>query len=383
VKYLRTLSARGLLLVGVGAALLVVGGTTIALAASGGPGRAPASKPLPRAIHQGLVASKPAGVTARIQFTNGLLPSGALLGQAGATSALMSGASGRLWARPDGRGRLELQSSAGDVQVVWKRGQATVFDASSNTVYRLRLPTGRGGMQAKHAPPSVAGIGAALAELTKHVNVSSAQPSNVAGRPAFTVQLTPKEAGGLIGSVRVAWDVSRGVPLRAAIYARGVTKPVLELKATSIRYGSVPLPTVAITPPAGATVVDLAPPAGREHGKNKARPGKLPFQLVAPATLAGLKRSATHAVGTGPHRGALVVYGEGFGAIAVLERAAGENTTPAQLKALPTVPLDGVQAHELATPLATVLTWERDGVSYVLAGSVKPSVAESAARSLR
>jgi hypothetical protein len=47
------------------------------------------------------------------------------------------------------------------------------------------------------------------------------------------------------------------------------------------------------------------------------------------------------------------------------------------------VQLDGVQAHELATPLATVLTWERDGVSFVLAGSVKPSVAESAARSLR
>jgi outer membrane lipoprotein-sorting protein len=379
VKFLRTLSTRSLLLVGVATAFLVVGGTTIAIAATGGSGRVPADKPLPSAIHQGLAASKPAGITARIRFTNGLFPSGALLGQAG--SALMSGASGRLWVRNDGRGRLELQSDAGDVQVVWKQGEATVYDASSNTVYRIELPARQ--HQARNAPPSVAGIGAFLAQLTKHVNVSSAQPSNVGGRTAYTVQLSPKEAGGLVGSVRLAWDATHGVPLRAAIYARGGTKPVLELKATRISYGAVPLSTVAIAPPAGARVVDLAAPSGREQGRSQARPTKLPFRVVAPDSLAGLKRSATRVVGHGSHRGVLVVYGEGLGAITVLERETGGSGAGAQLKALPTVSLDGVEGHELATPLATILTWDRGGVSYVLAGSVKPSVAESAARSLR
>ena len=200
MKFLRTLSTRSLLLVGVAAALLIVGGTTIAIASTGGSGPVPASKPLPSALHEGLAASKPAGITARIPFTNGLFPNGALLGQVG--SALMSGASGRLWMRDDGRGRLELQSNAGDVQVVWKQGQATVYDASSNTVYRIELSAGQ--PQARHAPPGVAGIGAFLAQLTKHVNVSSARPSNVAGRPAYTVQLSPKEPGGLLGSVRFA-----------------------------------------------------------------------------------------------------------------------------------------------------------------------------------
>ena len=380
MKFLRTLSTRSLLLVGVATAFLVVGGTTIALATTGGSGRVPSNKPLPSAVHEGLVASKPAGITARIRFTNGLLPSGALMGQVG--SALMSGASGRLWVRNDGRGRLELQSNAGDVQVVWNQGEATVYDASSNTVYRIELPARQ--RQAQHAPPSVAGIGAFLAQLTKHVNVSSAQPSNVGGRPAYTVQLSPKEPGGLLGSVRLSWDATHGVPLRAAIYARGATNPVLELKATSIRYGAVPLSTVAIAPPAGATVVDLAAPTGSERGKSEARPAKLPFQVVAPESLAGLKRSATRLVGHGPHRGVLVVYGEGLGAITVLEREAGADSgAGAQLKALPTVPLDGMEGRELATPLATILTWERGGVSYVLVGSVKPSVAESAARSLR
>jgi hypothetical protein len=379
VKFLRTLSTRSLLLVGVAAALLIVGGTTIAIAATGRSGPVPADKPLPSAIHEGLAASKPAGITARIRFTNGLLPNGALLGQVG--SALMSGASGRLWMRDDGRGRLELQSNAGDVQIVWKQGQATVYDASSNTVYRIALPAGQ--PQARHAPPGIAGIGAFLAQLTKHVNVSSARPSNVAGRPAYTVQLSPKEPGGLLGSVRLAWDATRGVPLRAAIYARGGTTPVLALQTTSIKYGSVPFSTVAIAPPAGARVVDLAAPSGHERRKSESRPTELPFQVVAPKSLAGLQHSATRVVGHGPHRGALVVYGEGLGAITVLERETGASSGAAQLKALPTVPLDGVEGHELATPLATVLTWDRGGVSYVLSGSVKPSVAESAARNLR
>ena len=376
MKFLRTLPTRSLLLLAVAAALLAVGGTTIAIAASGGPGRVPAGKPLPSAIHQGLAASEPAGITARIQLTNRLLPNGALLGQAGATSALISGASGRLWARPDGRGRLELQSNAGDVQVVWKRGQATVYDASSNTVYRIALPAGQHTGKASGAPPSVAGIGAALADLTKHVNVSSAQPSSVAGRPAYTVQLSPKEKGGLVGSVRLAWDSARGVPLRAAIYARGATAPVLELKTTSISYGSVPLSTVDIAPPAGARVVDLGVPPQR--GKTEAhQKKKSSFKAVAPKSLAGLKRTAVRPVG----RGALVVYGEGLGAITVLQHAGAEGPG-AQLKMLPSVLINGVEVHELSTPLVTVLTWDRGGVSYVLAGSVRPSVAESAARGL-
>jgi outer membrane lipoprotein-sorting protein len=373
VRFLRTLSTRSLLLVGVAATVLVVGGTTIAIAATGGPGRAPANKPLPEAIHQGLAASKPEDITARIAFTNRLLPNGALLGQTG--SALMSGASGRLWVRGDGRGRLELQSNAGDVQVVWKRREATVYDASSNTVYRIQLPA-RGRGAARHAAPSTAGIGAFLAELTRHVNVSAAQPSNVGGRPAYTVQLSPKEHGGLLGSIRLAWDASRGVPLRAAVYARGSTKPVLELRTTSISYGSVPLSTVDIAPPAGARVVDLRVPS--RPGKTNAHQKKTSsFKPVAPKSLVGLRRTAVRPVG----RGALVVYGEGLGAITVLQHASGE-APGAQLKALPSMLIDGVDVHELATPLATVLTWDRGGVAYVLAGSVKPSVAESAARGL-
>src|SRR5947208_5453496 len=120
------------------------------VAAGGGGGLTPHPKSLDGAIHDALGSNGPAGVTARIRFTNRLFPSGALVGQAG--SALMSGASGRLWATNDGRGRLELQSDAGDVQIVWNQTKATVYDASSNTVYSFALPARKQGAKDTGAP---------------------------------------------------------------------------------------------------------------------------------------------------------------------------------------------------------------------------------------
>jgi hypothetical protein len=103
VSHLRRLSTRSLIVLVVGVVALAVGGTAIAVAARGG-GPAPAPKPLDQAIHDALTAKKPDGVTARVTFTNSLFPSGAIVGQVG--SALVSGASGRLWLTSDGRGRI-------------------------------------------------------------------------------------------------------------------------------------------------------------------------------------------------------------------------------------------------------------------------------------
>src|SRR4029450_2438473 len=107
----------------VGVVALAAGGAAIAVAASGGSGPTPPPKPLAEALHDSLAGPAPEGVTGGVKFTNKLFPSGAITGQVG--SALMSGASGRLWATNDGRGRLELQSDAGAVQVVWTNTEGT------------------------------------------------------------------------------------------------------------------------------------------------------------------------------------------------------------------------------------------------------------------
>jgi hypothetical protein len=91
--------------------------------------------------------------------------------------------------------------------------------------------------------------------------------------------------------------------------------------------------------------------------------------------------------------GALVTYGQGLGGIAVIEQPATAASSK-QLNlsqgggehahgiTLPTVTVNGTTAQELDTALGTVVRFTRSGVTYTVLGSVKPSVADSAARGL-
>src|SRR5436190_9902251 len=105
MRFLRTVSTRRLLALCAGVIAAAAGGTAIALAAAGG-GPAPPPKPLARAVHDALAAPSVQGVSARIHFTNHLVDQG-VLGEG--ADPILTGASGRLWAAPDGRLRVELQ----------------------------------------------------------------------------------------------------------------------------------------------------------------------------------------------------------------------------------------------------------------------------------
>jgi outer membrane lipoprotein-sorting protein len=393
MRHLRTLpTTRLLALLGLVVASCVVA-AAVAVAASGGGGQTPPPKPLAAAVHDALAGPAVDGVTARVTFTNKLFPSGALLGNAG--PVLMTGGSGRLWLTNDGRGRIELQSNAGDAQIVWSKTAVTVYDASSNTVYKATLPQSTPDTAAKDTPPTLAEITDLLAKVGVHVALSEATPTNVGGTAAYTVALSPRHDGGLLGSVEVSWDAAHAVPLRAAVYAQGGSSPVLELTTSDISYGAVDSAAVEVAPPADAKVTDLG---GLSPGTGSGATGSgtavtglaavqaaVDFPVTAPDTLVGLPRQDVRLVGDTQSQTVLVTYGQGLGGIVVAERKAPADSKggpSGSLGSLPTVSLDGVTAHELATQLGTILTWQHAGVSTTLAGSIPAASAEAAAREL-
>jgi len=396
MSYLRHISTRRLLALVVGCALAIgVGAAAIALAA-GGTGTTPPPKPLADAIHDALGAPQPAGITARIDFTNHLVDAASLQG----ADPLLTGAKGRLWASGD-KLRLELQASdagggAGDVQVLLDGDRLSVIDPGANTVYRITLPKDAGtqsGQQANEPVPSVARIQQALTSLAQDATVSGAVPDNVAGRPAYSAPVSPRHDGGLLGGAELAWDAEHGVPLRAAVFASGNGSPVLELRATDISFGPVAAGDLTVPEPAGAKVVDLSPPAGGA-GQADQQPvtgldavqAKVPFKVVAPDQLVGLKRQEVRLIDHGGTPGALVTYGQGLGGIAVIQTAAepGKNGTAGMPggPSLPKISINGASGEELDTALGTVLRFQRGGVDYTVLGSVPPTAAEAAARAL-
>src|SRR4051794_25747311 len=138
MRFLRTISTRRLLALCLSAIAVAAGGTAIAIAA-GGSGSTPPPRPLARAVHDGLTAPQVQGITARVKFTNHLIDSSGIHG----ANPLLSGADGRLWFAPGKGFRLELQSDNGDAQVVANPRSFFVYDGTSNTAYRGKVPKHR------------------------------------------------------------------------------------------------------------------------------------------------------------------------------------------------------------------------------------------------
>jgi len=357
----------------------------LAQAALSGSDPTPDPKPLDRAVHDAVTAPPVEGVSARITSTNGLLPSGSL--PRGAASPLAAGAEGRLWLAGDGRARLELQSEAGDAQIVADGERVTVYDSSTETAYTLATP--KDDEQPAGEDPSLADVQRGLDRLATAWTLSGAQPTSTGGRPTYTVRIAPKDDGGLLGAAELAWDAVHGVPLRGAIYAQGQDEPVLELEADDVSYGPISDATLEARTPAGTRIVEIDPVTGTDADGNPVRvrgveavQERLPFELSAPAELAGLPRAQVSLVDAGGSPGALSVYGAGMGAILVLQHEAGQQDERDGGLELPQVNIDGATGTEIATALGTVVRFQRDGVAYTVLGSVPPVAAENAARGL-
>jgi outer membrane lipoprotein-sorting protein len=377
--------SRLLLLCGL-AVVLGISLTALAFALDSGP--VPPPKPLPEAIHDSLAsahAQPVEGVSAQIQWTDRLLEGANLAsggGEAGQLSAspLISGASGRLWISKAGDVRLELQSEKGDTQVYYDGHTVSMYDASSNTLYRYTpahesssSATGGSGESdgsgagdsgsgsqtgADHEVPSVAKIEEAISKLSKHANVSGATPTDVAGQPAYTVRVSPKESGSLLDGAELSFDAAHGAPLRAAVYSTESASPAMELAATSISYGPVEPSVFEFKPPTNAKIEEV----------------KLP-EPEGP-------RSGTKSGGGEPPT--VTTHGHGLSSIAVVEHKtkAGSHESSPLPEGLPQVKIDGVSATELTTELGTVLTFERAGVRYLVAGAVQPGAVEAVAKGL-
>ncbi|MGA9875326.1 MAG: hypothetical protein WBQ21_05905 [Solirubrobacteraceae bacterium] len=360
-----------------------IGATALALAVSSGP--TPPPKPLPEALHDALSSASSQqlqGVSARIQYTNHLLEGANLAsgsGQAGelTSNPLLSGASGRLWIGSEGHARLELQSEKGDTQILYDGHNLSVYDAATNTLYRYTPPqhpdstettpgqsAGSGdsnslGRATDRKIPTVAEIEEGIAHAEKHAVVSSATPTDVAGQAAYTVRISPRENGGLIGGAELSWDASNGVPLRTAIYSSTSSSPVIELAATEISYGPVESSVLNFTPPANAKVEEVTLPSKHNPASSNSSAG-----------------------GSHPH---VTTHGKGLESIAVLEsplKSDEKESTESKLEGLQKVEINGVSASELPTQLGTLLSFERSGVRYVLAGAVTPAAIEEFARGL-
>ncbi len=208
------------------------------------------------------------GVTGTVEQTSELgLPS--LPGMGGSRSSelssLLSGTHElRVWSKGADTSRVALTGDLGESDVVRDGRTVWVWSNKEKTATRYLLPA-RSADRAQRTPGDTTttpqqAAEAALRAITPSTKVSTDGTATVAGRRAYELVLEPRQAGSLVGSVRLAVDGTTHVPLRVQVFARGAKDPAFSVGFTSFEPKAPADSVFAFTPPPGAKVTtkDLA-----------------------------------------------------------------------------------------------------------------------------
>ena len=197
-----------------------------------------------------------------------------------ACRSLLTGGSGRVWAQ-DGKVRLESQGQNGDFVVVGNGATVWTWDSMTTTATQYTLPAHPGSSTTAPTPSPASSLDPAtaisrlIARLAPTATLSVDGQATVAGRQTYTLTLTPTSSLTSVGSVTVAIDGQRWVPLQVQVFAKGDATAVLSAGFKTVSFSPSADSLFTFTPPSGATIVHKtvkAPAAlkgmtGQRHGR--------------------------------------------------------------------------------------------------------------------
>jgi outer membrane lipoprotein-sorting protein len=160
----------------------------------------------------------------------------------------------RIWSGGDGKGRVALPSGDGEKTLVSDGTTRWAYDATDRTATRS---TG-GAPEQKDPQTDPAGASTQiLGELRRTSQVAVDGTAEVAGRPAYTLVLTPQPTERtMLREVRVAVDAEKRIPLQLTVLATGSSTPALEIGFDDVTFGPQDPSLFTFTPPPGTTVKD-------------------------------------------------------------------------------------------------------------------------------
>lgn len=256
------------------------------------------------------------------------------------------------------KSRVALVGALAEYDVVHSGKDVWTYSNQQNRVVHYVLPAKPAGAAASTTPGQVGGTpaqaaAAALAVIGPSTQVRVGRSVMVAGRPARQLVLTPRVAGSLVGSVRVAVDAATSVPLRVQVFSHAQTaKPAFQVGFTDVTFTKPAASVFTFTPPGGAQVSQRTVPT-----PTRARVG-------------------THApAAQGPHSG-LTTMGSGWTSIAVIPHVNLSALTKNQPNLLQELTTRVAKGRMLSTALVSVLL-TNDG--RLLVGAVSPDALQAAA----
>lgn len=148
-------------------------------------------------------------------------------------------------------------SDLSETDVVHNGTNLWTYSSDNNSVSHTTLPQ-RGSSES--APDATAAVDPtraaeqALAKINPSTAVTVDRTAEVAGRPAYQLDLSPRDSRTLISSVRIALDSATSMPLRVQIWSRkDSSNPAFEVGFTSLSMKAPSASTFAFTSPPGSS----------------------------------------------------------------------------------------------------------------------------------
>lgn len=254
------------------AAPALAAGVVVAVVAVPGGGSASAESLAPRTAADLVAAVSNAsapGISGTVVATTRLglpeLPTGSGAGGGSALSLqdLLAGSTtARLWASGEDKLRLAVDAPFAEYDIVRDGSDLWTYDSASSDVSHVTIPDT--GEEPEPTPGAVTpdqAAQSALAAIDPTTEATVGPVTTVAGRPAYELVLTPRDAETLVAGVRIAIDGETSVPLRVRVYADGQEAPAVEVGFTSVRFSVPDASVFRFVPPSGSTVTERELPS--------------------------------------------------------------------------------------------------------------------------
>jgi outer membrane lipoprotein-sorting protein len=163
----------------------------------------------------------------------------------------------RVWYGSPTQQRIALLDTLGELDLFRNGDSLWQWNSDTRTAVHRSLPTGIGLFRTPSEMPALSPDQAAqqiMAMVQPSTTVTTDRTAVVAGRSAYTLVLTPKQAGSRIHQVRISVDGATLVPLGVQVYVRDNPRPVLDVSFTRFDATAPSEDNFDWTPPPGATV---------------------------------------------------------------------------------------------------------------------------------
>jgi outer membrane lipoprotein-sorting protein len=182
------------------------------------------------------------------------------------------------------KSRIQVMDTLAERDIIRSGTDAWLYDSGDNSTVHMTLPqNARHGTHEGQTPANLAQK--LLNALDSSTRVTVGDDTEVAGRTAYELMLTPRTTDTLVGSVAIAVDSQTGLPLSVDVRARGQHAPAFHLAFTDLTLKAPDADRFSFTPPPGSDVKEFTVPGHKN-------PGEMPRSAKAMPQVTGTGWSA-------------------------------------------------------------------------------------------